>query len=145
MLHEEPSYWPRGFGTKTSRRGSYLKQRPNSAALYLCATQYSAELECFLTRLGCSIKDGLLLMNSVAQVFEDRVIGVIMTGMGSDGAIGMASIFQQGGLTIGQDEASCTVYGMPRACAQLGILMRVAPLSDIPTHIMNATRRRRRA
>jgi two-component system chemotaxis response regulator CheB len=42
-----------------------------------------------------------------------------MTGMGSDGAAGMAAIFRQGGLTFGQDEASCAVYGMPRVCAQV--------------------------
>lgn len=85
------------------------------------------------------------LMNSVAQVFRDRAIGVIMTGMGSDGAAGMTAIFRQGGLTIGQDEPSCAVYGMPRACAQLGILTRVWSLSDIPAQIIRLTRRRRHA
>jgi two-component system, chemotaxis family, protein-glutamate methylesterase/glutaminase len=86
-----------------------------------------------------------VLMNSVAQVFKNRVIGVIMTGMGSDGAAGMAAIFRQGGLTIGQDETSCAVYGMPRACAQLGVLTRVLSLPDIPAQIIQATRHRRRA
>jgi two-component system chemotaxis response regulator CheB len=86
-----------------------------------------------------------VLMNSVAEVFHDRAIGVIMTGMGSDGAVGMSAIFRQGGLTIGQDEASCTVYGMPRVCARLGVLDRIVPLAEIPTHIIHATRRRRHA
>ena len=85
------------------------------------------------------------LMSSVALVFKNRAIGVIMTGMGSDGAAGMNTIFRQGGLTIGQDETSCAVYGMPKACAQLGILTQVLSLSDIPTQIMRATRHRRRA
>lgn len=84
-------------------------------------------------------------MNSVAGVFKDRTIGVIMTGMGSDGAIGMSSIFRQGGLTIGQDQASCAVYGMPRACAQFGVLKRVLSLPDIPGQLINATRQRRHA
>lgn len=85
------------------------------------------------------------LMNSVAQVFHNRAIGVIMTGMGSDGAAAITAIYRQGGLTIGQDEASSAVYGMPRVCAQLGVLSRVLPLSDIPYYLINATQRLMRA
>ncbi len=84
-------------------------------------------------------------MTSVAQVFRNRALGVIMTGMGSDGAAGMTAILRNGGLTFGQDEASCAVYGMPRVCAQLGVLTHVLALSDIPAHVIHATRRRRRA
>ena len=51
-----------------------------------------------------------------------------MTGMGSDGARGMEAIHRAGGCTLGQDEASCAVYGMPRVCAEMGILDRVVPL-----------------
>ena len=86
-----------------------------------------------------------ILMKSVAEVFRNLAVGVIMTGMGSDGAQGMKAIFSQGGLTLGQDEASCTVYSMPRACAELGVLTRVVPLSEIPAQILQATRYRRRA
>ena len=86
-----------------------------------------------------------VLMNSVAAAFKNLALGVIMTGMGSDGAEGMSAIHRQGGVTIGQDEATCTVYGMPRACAELGILTRVVPLSQIPAQILQATRYRRRA
>jgi two-component system chemotaxis response regulator CheB len=84
-------------------------------------------------------------MTSIAQAFGNRALGVIMTGMGSDGAAGMNAIHRQGGLTIGQNEATCTVYGMPRACAGLGILTRNVPLSQIPAQILQATRYRRRA
>lgn len=86
-----------------------------------------------------------VLMNSVAAAFHNLALGVIMTGMGSDGAEGMRSIFREGGLTIGQDEETCTVYGMPRVCAEMGILTRVVPLSQIPTQILEATRVRRLA
>lgn len=86
-----------------------------------------------------------VLMESVADFYGNRALGVIMTGMGSDGAEGMKAIHGAGGLTIGQDEATCTVYGMPRVCAELGILARIAPLSEIPTHILQATRRRKPA
>ncbi len=86
-----------------------------------------------------------ILMESVAEVYGDRAMGVIMTGMGSDGSAGMKAIYQEGGLTIGQDEATCAVYGMPRACAEQRVLNRVVPLSEIPLQIMQATRRRRPA
>jgi two-component system chemotaxis response regulator CheB len=86
-----------------------------------------------------------VLMTSVAETFRNLALGVILTGMGSDGAAGIQAIYRQGGLTIGQNEATCTVYGMPRACAELGILTRVVPLSQIPAEILQATRYRRRA
>jgi len=85
-----------------------------------------------------------VLMKTVAAIFKNRSMGIIMTGMGSDGSEGIAAIFRQGGLTIGQDEASCAVFGMPRVCAELGVLSRMVSLSQIPTQILHATRRHRR-
>jgi len=84
-----------------------------------------------------------VMMQSVASAFRSQAMGVIMTGMGSDGAQGMSAIHREGGLTVGQDEPSCAVYGMPRACAELGILDRVAPLSQIPDEILRAVRYRK--
>ena len=86
-----------------------------------------------------------ILMKSVAEGYRNLAMGVIMTGMGSDGAEGMRAIHRRGGFTIGQDEASCAVYGMPRACAELGLLNRVVPLSQIPAQILQATLCRKRA
>lgn len=84
-----------------------------------------------------------LLFESVALVYESRAMGVILTGMGSDGAQGIAAIHAAGGITIGQDQATCTVYGMPRACAERGVLTRILPLMKIPEEILQATRRQR--
>jgi two-component system chemotaxis response regulator CheB len=81
-----------------------------------------------------------VMMGSVAQACGPRAMGVIMTGMGNDGARGMAAIYDRGGFTVGQDEQSCAVYGMPRACAEANILEAVVPLQRIPTEIMWATR-----
>ena len=81
-------------------------------------------------------------MESVAKIYGNRAMGVILTGMGSDGLQGMKAIHRAAGLTIGQDEASCTVYGMPRVCAELGVRIRVVPLSDIAGEILQAVRRR---
>ncbi|MGO9086780.1 MAG: protein-glutamate methylesterase/protein-glutamine glutaminase [Candidatus Sulfotelmatobacter sp.] len=86
-----------------------------------------------------------ILMKSVARNFGNTTMGIIMTGMGSDGAEGMRAIQRAGGLTVGQDEASCIVYGMPRACAELGFLNRAVPLSQIPAQILQATNYRKRA
>jgi two-component system, chemotaxis family, protein-glutamate methylesterase/glutaminase len=86
-----------------------------------------------------------VLMKSVAELFHSRAMGVIMTGMGSDGAEGISAVFHEGGLTIGQDEATCAVYGMPRACSELGVLSRMVPLLDIPKQIIQETRRRQPA
>jgi two-component system chemotaxis response regulator CheB len=79
-----------------------------------------------------------IMMLSVAEVFHSLAMGVIMTGMGADGAKGMQAIARGGGLTVGQDEASCTVYGMPRTCAEMGILQRVVSLHHIPNQILEA-------
>jgi two-component system chemotaxis response regulator CheB len=86
-----------------------------------------------------------VLMSSVAEVFGSSSMGIILTGMGDDGALGMQAIFQAGGVTVVQDQATCVVYGMPRACAALGVLNQVAPLPDIPRHILAALRYRTRA
>lgn len=85
------------------------------------------------------------LMESVASQFHSLAMGVILTGMGSDGALGMKAIYRQGGFTLGQDEASCLVYSMPRACAEAGILRSVVPLSQIPAQILQAIQYRKRA
>lgn len=86
-----------------------------------------------------------VLMKSVAEAYTNLAMGVILTGMGCDGAQGMNAIHCFGGITIGQDEESCAVYSMPRACAELGVLSRVVPLSEIPRQILLATQSRKRA
>jgi two-component system, chemotaxis family, protein-glutamate methylesterase/glutaminase len=79
-----------------------------------------------------------LMMLSVAALFGPRSCGIILTGMGCDGLQGMSAIHRAGGLTIGQDETTCTVYGMPRACAEKGILQKVLPLGEIPKEMLRA-------
>jgi two-component system chemotaxis response regulator CheB len=77
-----------------------------------------------------------VVMQSVASSFRSLAMGIIMTGMGSDGAQGMNAIHREGGFTLGQDEQSSAVYAMPRTCAEMGILDPVVPLSQIPHEIM---------
>jgi len=81
-------------------------------------------------------------MLSAADLFGEYTLGIILTGMGCDGLEGMTAIRDAGGITIGQNEATCAVYGMPRACADRGILQKVLPLSQIPQQILLALRYR---
>jgi two-component system chemotaxis response regulator CheB len=83
------------------------------------------------------------MMQSVASAFHSLAMGIIMTGMGSDGGQGMNDIHREVGFTVGQDEASCAVYGMPRVCAEMGILDKVVPLARIPDEMLQATRYRK--
>ncbi len=79
-------------------------------------------------------------MLSAAEVFGARAMGVILTGMGSDGARGIAAIHERGGITVGQDEATSVVYGMPRACAERNVLRRIVPLGSVSAEILAAAR-----
>ena len=72
-----------------------------------------------------------VLFRSVAETFRNRAVAVLLTGMGTDGALGMKAIHDAGGWTLGQDAASSAVYGMPRAAAEIGALSRVEPLHQI--------------
>jgi two-component system chemotaxis response regulator CheB len=72
-----------------------------------------------------------VLFQSAAEVFKDRVLGVVMTGMGSDGKQGAAWIKAQGGLVFTESEASCVVYGMPSAVTEAGLSDRSEPLERL--------------
>jgi two-component system response regulator WspF len=72
-----------------------------------------------------------VFFNSVARYWRGRCIGVILTGMGNDGAQGMFALHQQGYLTIAQDRESSVVFGMPKAAIELGAAQDVLPLSEI--------------
>jgi len=84
-----------------------------------------------------------VMMLSVARAYRALCLGIILTGMGADGVQGMKAIADAGGLTVGQDEASCTVYGMPRSCAEAGVLRHVTALTQIPDYVLQATRYRK--
>ncbi len=77
------------------------------------------------------------LMHSVARVYGSQAIGLILTGMGNDGAKGLKEMYTVGAYTIGQDEASSLIYGMPRAAFELGGVRQVLPLNDMPDRLIN--------
>ena len=72
-----------------------------------------------------------VLFNSVAKVAGKNAVGVILTGMGGDGAKGLLEMRNAGAQTIGQDEASCVVYGMPKVAYDIGAVQYRMPLTQI--------------
>jgi two-component system chemotaxis response regulator CheB len=76
-----------------------------------------------------------VLFCSAAEALSDRAIGVLLTGMGRDGAQGMAEMARAGAYTIAQDSDSCAVNGMPQAAVALGAVRTVVPLHEIGEHL----------
>lgn len=77
-----------------------------------------------------------VLFHSVAEACGSKAVGVILTGMGRDGADGLLAMRKAGAPTIGEDEASCVVYGMPKAAREMGAVERELPLSRIAEEIL---------
>ena len=78
------------------------------------------------------------LFLSAAQYVGKNAVGVILTGMGKDGAGGMLEMKKEGAYTIAQDEKSCIVFGMPKEAIDLGAVMKISPLEKIPEAIIEA-------
>lgn len=78
-----------------------------------------------------------VLFQSVAEVVGSDAVGVILTGMGKDGAVGLLRMREAGAYTIGQSQNSCVVYGMPRAAQMIGAVQIELPLSEIPAHMLS--------
>ena len=79
-----------------------------------------------------------VLFNSVSQFAGQNAVGIILTGMGKDGAEGLLKMKQAGAFTIAQDENSCVVFGMPKEAIKCGGVDEVVPLNNISEHIFKA-------
>jgi two-component system chemotaxis response regulator CheB len=86
-----------------------------------------------------------LLFRSLAQVFGATALGVVLTGIGDDGAAGLAEMRRAGALTFAQDEASSAIWGMPRAAIEAGGAVETLPLTAIAERLLVAVRARRSA
>ena len=84
-----------------------------------------------------------VLFASVAREFGNRALAVIMTGMGRDGAREIGTIFKEGGITLGQDEESSVVYGMPKVAFELGHVMEQVPLAKMAERICKLAKEKR--
>lgn len=84
-----------------------------------------------------------VLFNSVADAAGADAVGIILTGMGRDGATGLKNMRDHGAFTIGQDEETCIVYGMPKVAFEENGVVRQAPLPEIPQVLLNHLQRRK--
>lgn len=79
-----------------------------------------------------------VLFHAVARVAGKNAVGVILTGMGADGARGLLEMKKAGALTVAQDETSCVVFGMPKVAIELGAVNAILPLADIAAYLLTA-------
>lgn len=77
------------------------------------------------------------LFESIARTYGEKSMGIILTGMGKDGTLGLSEIHKKGGLTIAQDEYSSVVFGMPKSAADANAVHHVLALKDIPGFIIS--------
>lgn len=78
-----------------------------------------------------------VLLRSVAEEFKTQAVGLLMTGMGDDGAEGLGAIKREGGMTIAQNEESCVVFGMPKAAIERGYAIRVVGLDVLGATLLS--------
>ncbi len=131
---------------KVSEAAHHEVIEPNHA--YVAAGSHHLELARFGGRYHCALSDGPqisghrpsvdVLFRSVARIAGNTAVGAILTGMGRDGADGLLELRQAGAITLGQDEASSLVYGMPRVAFERGAVMHQYPLSRMADGILDA-------
>jgi two-component system chemotaxis response regulator CheB len=98
-------------------------------------------VECYQTEIpDHDMPSADMLMQSAAQVYQNRTVGIVLSGLGKDGVDGLKYIKQAGGTTIAQDEFTSAVFGMPKAAIDEGHVEMVLPLADIPKYIMLETK-----
>ena len=127
------------IGLKIAHAG----ESPQPGTVYFAPEGHHLELDAqgkFLC-LSSALVDGhrpsaTITLTSVAKFYGSTAVGVLLTGMGRDGAAGMRAIAQAGGSTIAQDEKSCVVFGMPKEAIALGAVQLVLPVQDIASAIL---------
>ncbi len=113
---------------------------------YIAAGNYHLEVAQKSDRLTCCLSAGPLvsghrpsvdvMFRSLAAIKNKKVVAAILTGMGHDGAAGLLALRQAGFRTLGQTEASCTVYGMPKAARQMGAVEKECSLADMAHELL---------
>lgn len=124
-------------GSEDLRAGQVLVAPGGKDLIVIFDKEGSGQVELMdsQNRIGASPRIDTTMITA-AEVYGDGSIGVIMTGMGSDGADGMEKIKNSKGSTVAQDEESCLVYGMPRVAVERGCVDWVVALDQIPDQVM---------
>lgn len=113
-------------------------ERPSPGVIYIAGggshLRLSDQRTFVVTNLPGSARfmpSGDILLESVARAYGEQAVGIVLTGMGDDGAYGLCAMHQAGALTIAQDESSSVVFGMPREAIRLGAARQILPLPKI--------------
>lgn len=112
---------PAGFQMEVERAGGEVRARVSEKTNYRTLFKPSVDV----------------LFLSVAEVYGSSAVGVIMTGMGTDGTEGLKAIKKASGYVLAQDEASCIVYGMPKSAVDAGVVDKTVPLTKLGEEITN--------
>jgi two-component system chemotaxis response regulator CheB len=134
---------------KEAKNGDRIKQgqvliAPGDKQMRLKKEADGFHVECkFGERVSGHCPSVDVLFNSVAEVAKNKAVGVILTGMGSDGAKGLMEMQRQGAVTIGQDEVSSVVYGMPKIAYEMGAVTYQVGLSQMASKIYSVLNAKR--
>ena len=82
-----------------------------------------------------------VFFQSIGRLWPGEAVGVLLTGMGRDGALGLKTLRNKGCYTIAQDQATCIVYGMPKAAATLNAAVDILPLDQIASKLVDVARK----
>jgi two-component system, chemotaxis family, protein-glutamate methylesterase/glutaminase len=118
-------------------RGGVVYVAPDNAHVTV-ATRDRIVIDAVSTPRDGHRPSGTLLLSSMAKAWGKRAIGVVLTGMGSDGAAGLLDIRRARGLTIAQDQLTSTIYGMPRSARELGAAEHVLAPAEIADKLVRA-------
>lgn len=119
-------------------------QIPEAGYVYVAPPEFHLETDGrrLLLQRGDTVSSqrpsGTVLLQSMAKSLKQSALGIVLTGMGDDGALGLLDIRQMGGYTIAEDESTAVVYGMPAACARLGAVCEQLPLEEIGLRMREA-------
>lgn len=126
---------------KEAEDGETIRQNwayiaPGGIHMKLVKSGDDLKIKCFMAPPVHSCRPAVdILFFSVAELVGDAALGVILTGIGHDGAAGLLEMRNQGATTLGQDEASSAVYGMPKSAFECGAVMRQVSLAGMPLTI----------
>ncbi len=114
---------------------------PRPGRIYMAPPEHHLEVseKCLILSRSapvcCQRPSGTVLLNSVAEVYGRSSIGIVLTGMGNDGAAGLLEMKRAGAYTIAEDESTAVIYGMPAAAAELGAVVESLPIHTIGTRV----------
>lgn len=117
-------------------KSDFVYIAPGGLHMKLIKFNDNLQIKCFMAPPVHSCRPAVdVLFHSVAELVGAAALGVILTGIGHDGTAGLLAMKQQGALTLGQDEATSAVYGMPKSAFERGAVLKQLPLDGMPMAI----------